>query len=47
LPPPDSSGAIPMLVNAVARPGKCEIRITALQGFQSATRSVNYAVAAQ
>ena len=47
LPPPDSSGAIPMVVSAVARPGKCEIRITALQGFQSAVRSVSYTVAAQ
>lgn len=47
LPAPDSSGAIPMVVNAVARPGKCEIRITARQGFQSAVRSASYTVAAQ
>jgi hypothetical protein len=45
LPAPDTSGAIPMLVNAVARPGKCEITIKALQGFQSAVRSVTYTVA--
>ena len=47
LPPPDSSGAIPVVVNAVTKPGNCEIRITALQGFQTATRSVKYTVAAQ
>jgi hypothetical protein len=45
LPPPDSFGAIPMVVNAVARPGKCEIKITAKQGFQSAVQSVSYTVA--
>lgn len=47
LPPPDSSGAIPVVVNAVTKPGNCEIKITALQGFQSATQSVTYTVAAQ
>jgi VWFA-related protein len=46
LPAPDSSGAIPMVVNAVARPGKCEIKITARQGFQSAVQSAYYTVAA-
>jgi VWFA-related protein len=44
LPAPDSFGAIPMVVNAVARPGKCEIRITARQGFLSAVGSVFYMV---
>jgi VWFA-related protein len=47
LPPPDPSGAIPVLVNAATKAGNCEIRITALQGFQSATRSVTYTVPAQ
>jgi VWFA-related protein len=47
LPAPDSFGAIPMVVKAVARPGKCEIKITALQGFQSTVRNVTYTVAAQ
>jgi VWFA-related protein len=47
LPPADPSGAIPMVVSAAARPGKCEIKITALQGFQSAERSVSYTVAAR
>jgi VWFA-related protein len=45
LPPPDSFGAIPMVVNAVSRLGKCEIKVTAKQGFQSAVRSVSYTVA--
>ena len=45
LPPPDSSGAIPVVVNAVSKLGKCEIKITALQGLHSATRSVTYTVA--
>jgi hypothetical protein len=34
------------LVNAATKPGKCEIRITVLQGFQSLTRSLTYTVAA-
>ncbi len=47
LPPPDSSGAIPVLVNAATKPGDCEIRITALQGFLSTTRSLKYTLPAQ
>jgi hypothetical protein len=46
LPAPDATGAIPMVVHAEARPGKCEIRITAKQGFTSAVRNVSYTVAA-
>ena len=46
LPAPDSSGAIPVMLSAVARPGKCEIKVTARQGFQSAVQSVSYTVAA-
>jgi VWFA-related protein len=46
LPAPDSSGAIPVMVNAVSRPGNCEIKVTALQGFNSVTQSVAYTVAA-
>jgi len=34
--------AIPMVVSAVARPGKCQIKITVRQGFQSAQQSVSY-----
>jgi len=44
LPAPNSFGDIPMVVNAESRAGKCEIRITARQGFQSAVRSVFYTV---
>ena len=43
---PDAFGAIPMMLSAVARPGKCEIKITARQGFQSTVQSVTYTVAA-
>ena len=46
LPVPDAGGAIPMLVNAEGRPGKCEIKVTAIQGYESATRSVSYTIAA-
>jgi VWFA-related protein len=45
LPAPDSSGGIPVMLSAVARPGKCEIKVTARQGFQSAVQSVSYTVA--
>jgi hypothetical protein len=47
LPEPDSSGAIPVLVNAATKAGNCEIRVTVLQGLESATRSVTYTVPAQ
>jgi hypothetical protein len=47
LPAPDGSGAIPVLVNAATKPGNCEIKITALQGFQSTTRTIKYTVAAK
>jgi VWFA-related protein len=44
LPPADASGAIPMVVAAATRPGECELRVTALQGSDSATESVRYRV---
>lgn len=44
LPAADANGAFPILVNAEARPGNCEIKVTVSQGFQSATRSVTYKV---
>jgi VWFA-related protein len=47
LPAPDSSGAIPVLVNAATKPGNCEIKITAVQGFESTTRSVTFTVQGQ
>jgi hypothetical protein len=45
LPAPDDSGTIPMFVAAAARPGDCELQITALQGGESATSRLQYAVA--
>ena len=42
--PPETAGAIPVLVEAAAPPGDCEVRITAIQGKDSATGSVRYAV---
>lgn len=47
LPEPDSSGAIPVLVNAATKAGNCEIRVTAVQGFETATRSVTFTVPAR
>lgn len=44
LPPPDSSSAIPVMVNALTTPGTCEIRITAVQGTNSVMRSISYTV---
>ncbi|MGC2659492.1 MAG: VWA domain-containing protein [Bryobacteraceae bacterium] len=46
LPAPDSSGSIPMLVATAAQPGKCQLRISALQGSATAVQSVDYSVAA-
>jgi VWFA-related protein len=47
LPAPDATGAIPMFVAAATRPGNCELQITALQGSESATEHIQYAVVAQ
>ena len=47
LPEPDASGAIAMFVGAATRPGNCELRITAMQGGQSATEQIAYLGAAQ
>jgi len=47
LPEPDASGAIGMFVTAATRPGNCELRITAMQGGQSATEQIAYLGAAQ
>ena len=44
LPPPDASGTIPVMVGAALRPGDCELRITAMQGADTATESVRYSV---
>ncbi len=47
LPAPDASGKIPMFVVAARQPGECELQITALQGSESATERMQYAVTAQ
>jgi len=44
LPAPDATGTIPMFVAAATRPGNCELQITALQGSESATEHIQYAV---
>jgi hypothetical protein len=46
LPEPDASGAIGMFVAAAAQPGNCELRITALQGEESATEHLSCVVSA-
>ena len=47
LPPPDATGAIPMVINTAAKPGNCELRITALQGNSSSVHSLKYSIAAK
>ena len=47
LPPPDATGAIPMVINAAAKTGKCELRITAMQGGSSSKSSLTYSIAAK
>jgi VWFA-related protein len=47
LPEPDATGAIAMFVAAASRPGNCELRITAMQGGQSASEQIAYLGTAQ
>src|SRR5260370_18754011 len=47
LPHPHPTGAIPMVINTAAKPGNCEIRITALQGKSSTMQSLKYSIAAK
>lgn len=47
LPAPDATGTIPMFVAAATRLGDCELKITALQGNESAAEHVQYAVKTQ
>jgi len=47
LPEADKNGAVAMLVAAPSRPGNCELKITALQGSESASEHIDYVVAAQ
>jgi VWFA-related protein len=46
LPAPDSTGAIPVVIQAATRPGDCELRITATQGNTATLRTVSYTIAA-
>jgi VWFA-related protein len=46
LPAPDSTGAIPMVIQAATRPGDCELRITAMQGNTATQRSISYTISA-
>ena len=47
LPAPDATGAIPMVINTAAKPGNCELRVTALQGGSSTKQSLSYSIAAK
>ncbi len=44
---PDESGAIPMAIRAVAKPGNYEVRITVEQGRAAVQRSLKYSIAAK
>jgi VWFA-related protein len=46
LPAPDSTGTIPMVVKTPTQAGKCQLRISALQGSATAVQSLYYSVAA-
>jgi VWFA-related protein len=46
LPAPDSTGAIPVVIQAATRSGDCELRITATQGNTATLRTVSYTIAA-
>ena len=45
LPAPDATGAIPMVINTAAKPGNCELRVTALQGKSSTSQNLKYSIA--
>ncbi len=47
LPAPDATGAVPMVINTAAKPGNCELRITALQGNSTSKQSLTYSIAAK
>ncbi len=47
LPAPDAHGAVAMLLRGPARPGDCELRISTVQGSESAAQSVKYKVLAK
>jgi VWFA-related protein len=45
LPPPDASGGIPMIVQAIGKPGSYEVKATVVQGASSTERNLAYTVA--
>jgi VWFA-related protein len=47
LPPADSSGSIPVMIQAPAKPGGNELKLTVLQGSASSVESIRYTVAAK
>ena len=44
LPAPDANGAIPMVIRAAVHSGQCELKITTMQGAETATRTLAYSV---
>jgi hypothetical protein len=44
LPAPDAAGAVPMMVTAATRPGRCQLRVSAHQGDAVVIRLIDYAV---
>ncbi len=47
VPPPDASGAAPMTIEAIAKPGSYELKITLFQGDESVQQSIRYSIAAR
>jgi VWFA-related protein len=47
LPAPDATGAIPMVLRAAVHTGHCELKLTTIQGDETATRTLSYDVSAK
>ena len=47
LPAPDATGAIPMVLRAAVHTGHGELKLTTIQGDETATRTLSYDVAAK
>jgi hypothetical protein len=47
VPPPDASGAAPMTIAAIPRPGHYQLKITLSQGGESVEQSIRYSIAAR
>ncbi|HXN46086.1 MAG TPA: PA14 domain-containing protein [Bryobacteraceae bacterium] len=47
VPPPDASGAAPMTIAAIAKPGSYLLKITLSQGDESTEQSIRYSIAAK